>query len=155
MDLFEGKPVVYHECNCWCIPNESINPDLCGIISMSKWKFGISMRYIVCKYLGGISETKISEIIMGYIQLIITINASEIDDSTVDYGLGVILDNNTFPNYIMTVRVDEVVPNYNFFSVTTKNNDCVIKYGNDVCLHDITEMFIRQAEYSICYCEEQ
>lgn len=151
------KKVVYHECddgNCVLVePGESA---LRLIISGSKMKCTISMEYELCNYLGWeISRTKISGIIIGYVPLVITVNASGIDDSTVDYKLGVILDNNTyFPNYIMTVRVDEVVPDFNTFTVTTKNNDYVIEYGNDVCLHDVTEMFVREAEFILNCCED-
>jgi hypothetical protein len=151
MSLSKGKTVVYHEyddCNCDLVePDESA---LRRIISVLKTKFTISMEYKLVKYFGGISKTNISEIIMCYVQSFITVDASGIDDSTVDYKLGVNMDNSTyFPNYIMTLRVDEVVPNYNMVSVTTKNNECVIKYGNDVCLHNVTETFMREVYYII------
>jgi len=151
-DNFE-KTVIRHECDYCidnCIPVKSIESELRSIISTSKWKLEISMEYMLCRYFGGISRTNISKIVMCYVPIVITINASGIDDSTVDFEFGVKLDNNTyFPNYIMTVRVDEVVPNYNTFSVTTKNNDYVVDYNNNVCLHDVTEMFVRELYYII------
>ena len=92
---------------------------------------------------------------MGYVPFVITVNASRINDFTVDYDIGVKLDNNKyFPNKIMTIRAIEAVPNYIMFAVTTKNNDYVIKYGNNFCLQDTSEMFVREAEYIINSCED-
>jgi hypothetical protein len=153
--LISEKTVVYHECDGNCIPVESSNSELHIIISMIKWKFRISMEYLLSNYFGGISKTSISNIVMLYVPFVITVNASEIDDSSVDYEIGVILDKSVYiPNFVMSVSVEEIVPNFNTFSVTTKNNDCVVEYGNDVCVHDVTEMFVREVEFIINSCED-
>ena len=87
---------------------------------------------------------------MNYVSFVITVKASRINNFTVDYDIGVKLDNNKyFPNNIMTVRVGEVVPNYDTFFVTTENNDCVVKYKNSVCLHKVSDMFMREVNYII------
>jgi hypothetical protein len=148
---------VYHERDDDCIyvePGKSAVSALCGVISMSEEKFVIAMEELLCRYFRGISCTNISKIVMWFVPLVTTVDASVINESTVDYELSVKLYTNYFPNYIMTIRICKAVPGYTTFSVATKHNDFVVKYGNNLCLHDVSELFILEVGYLIYCCEE-
>lgn len=156
-DNFE-KTVVYHLCDGKCGHTKKETGKFViysfRFFRFLDMKFSIGMEYFICKYFGGISstETEISGIIIDYVSFVITVNASRINDFTVDYDIGVKMDDNRYlPDYIMTIRAIEAVPNYFMFALTTKSNGCVIKYGNNFCLQDVSEMFMREVEY-IIYC---